>query len=480
MESMIFGGIAIHALGGIAAASCYISQKGAPKWSFQTYWIIVSLTAWLLMPLIVSAITVPELMMVLQETPRDVALKVFLFGAAYGFGGMAFGVALRHIGFSLTYAIAIGISAIFGTVVPAIINGTLISHFQKPGGLVVLAGFVMSVAGVAVCGRAGFMKEGELASETKENSSTFSMKKGLWLVVLAGILSGVFGVGVATGSEIDLIATAHKAKQGFAGYPKYIFLTGGTLLTNLIWWGVVCVRKRSLGEFIKHEDGFGKLSFYYLMGIIGGVLWFTQFIFYEQGHARMGDFKFISWGIHMAMLVFFSFGVGLIFREWHNCTRRTHCALALGMLVLVTSFGLITYGSWVGEKAAAAGASAEVTTGQWRENMKRYGSVIGVKEEKIEEYKRLHADVWPDVLKIIEDCNIHNYSIYLRKLPDGKNYLFSYFEYTGDDFAADCAKMAAHPTTQKWWDLCIPCQEPLADRAEGEWWADMEEVFHCD
>ncbi len=112
--------------------------------------------------------------------------------------------------------------------------------------------------------------------------------------------------------------------------------------------------------------------------------------------------------------------------------------------------------------------------------MKRYGSVIGVREEKLEEYRKLHADVWPDVLKMIKDCNIRNYSIYLRKLPDGKHYLVSYFEYTGGDFEADAAKMAADATTQKWWEVCMPCQQPLEDRPEGEWWATMEEVFHQD
>jgi len=112
--------------------------------------------------------------------------------------------------------------------------------------------------------------------------------------------------------------------------------------------------------------------------------------------------------------------------------------------------------------------------------VKRYGAVIGVKEDMIAEYKKLHAAVWQDVLKMISDCGIVNYSIFMRKLPDGKNYLFSYFEYVGDDFKADMAKMAADPTTQKWWKVCIPCQEPLADRDEGEWWADMEEVFHLD
>ena len=87
----------------------------------------------------------------------------------------------------------------------------------------------------------------------------------------------------------------------------------------------------------------------------------------------------------------------------------------------------------------------------------------------------MHAAVWSDVLDMIRQCNIRNYSIYLK---DG--YLFSYFEYVGDDFAADMAKMAADPTTQEWWQLTDPCQEPLESRAEGEWWARMEEVFHTD
>lgn len=112
--------------------------------------------------------------------------------------------------------------------------------------------------------------------------------------------------------------------------------------------------------------------------------------------------------------------------------------------------------------------------------MQRYGSVLGLRADKVERYKELHAAVWPAVLAMIKSCHIRNYSIYLRKLPDGKHYLFSYFEYIGDDFAADCAKMAADPVTQQWWGECIPCQEPLPDRAEGEWWAGMEEAFHCD
>lgn len=105
--------------------------------------------------------------------------------------------------------------------------------------------------------------------------------------------------------------------------------------------------------------------------------------------------------------------------------------------------------------------------------MKRYGQVIAIKPEKLEEYKRLHANAWPGVLKMISECNIRNYSIYYK---DGL--LFSYYEYIGNDYEADMAKMAADEETQRWWDVCKPCQQPLETRAEGEWWADMEEVFH--
>ena len=107
--------------------------------------------------------------------------------------------------------------------------------------------------------------------------------------------------------------------------------------------------------------------------------------------------------------------------------------------------------------------------------MKRFGMVIGVRPEKLAEYKRLHAAAWPEVLDMIRKCNIRNYSIFEK---DGR--LFSYFEYVGKDFEADMAKMAADPVTREWWTHCKPCQEPLETRKPGEWWAMMDEVFHHD
>ena len=109
--------------------------------------------------------------------------------------------------------------------------------------------------------------------------------------------------------------------------------------------------------------------------------------------------------------------------------------------------------------------------------MTRMGMVIGIDPDQIAEYKRLHADVWPDVLARIRECNIRNYTIFLR---EPENMLFATWEYHGDDFEADMAKMAEHEPTQRWWAICNPMQQPLKSAGSGEWWAMMEEVFHLD
>ena len=109
--------------------------------------------------------------------------------------------------------------------------------------------------------------------------------------------------------------------------------------------------------------------------------------------------------------------------------------------------------------------------------MQRMGMVIGLEASKVAEYKALHAAVWPEILSLISECNVTNYSIFLK---EPENLLFSYFEYHGSDYEADMAAMAADPRTQEWWAVCKPLQSPLMTRKDGEWWVDMPEVFHMD
>ncbi|MBI5361675.1 MAG: L-rhamnose mutarotase [Planctomycetes bacterium] len=112
--------------------------------------------------------------------------------------------------------------------------------------------------------------------------------------------------------------------------------------------------------------------------------------------------------------------------------------------------------------------------------MERHGLVLRLKPGARAEYERLHAAVWPEVLATITRSGIQNYSIFVKELDDGREHLFAYFEYHGNDFAADMAHMAADPATQRWWSVCAPLQDPIETRASGEWWARMREVFHHD
>lgn len=141
------------------------------------------------------------------------------------------------------------------------------------------------------------------------------------------------------------------------------------------------------------------------------------------------------------------------------------------MLMLVLVFSVISCGQQNEYKSSKASGEKIPDSDQVR----RYGSVIKVKPEMLDRYKKLHADPWPGVLEQLSKSNIRNYSIYLKD-----NYLFSYFEYVGNDFESDMAKMAEDSITREWWKQTNPCQEPLESRAEGEWWAMMEEVFYYD
>jgi L-rhamnose mutarotase len=130
--------------------------------------------------------------------------------------------------------------------------------------------------------------------------------------------------------------------------------------------------------------------------------------------------------------------------------------------------------------AALAGSVVLLLTAFSDPKVERYGMVIGLKPEKAEYYKKLHAEAWPRVLRKIQECNIRNYSIYLKEVEPGRIYLFSYFEYTGNDFAADMTRMAADPLTQKWWKETDPCQYAVPLHGDKEWWSRMAEVFHTD
>ncbi|MCC6488772.1 MAG: rhamnose:proton symporter [Candidatus Hydrogenedentes bacterium] len=335
----------------MAAALCYTPQQKLRGWSWQTYWLAQAFVCWLSLPIIGAYLTIPQLGEVLRETPKSALAATFLLGVAYGIGGTAFGLAIRYIGYSLTYAIAIGISCVLGTLTGPLLSGALYELLNKTGSGWVMTGIFIGVVGTLVCGWAGRMKEREL-QEGDPGAATFVLGKGLLLCFVAGVLSSIYGIAVNdAGAPI-----AQAAERFGAGHWQmnavYIFSNSGAFLTTMLYTLWLGRRDKSFGEFRRvAEPAQGALPMNYAMALLTGCLWYSQFLFYGLGHVRMGRFAFSSWAIHMIMLILFSSLTGIVLREWHGRRMQTKALIALAFIILFAAVMMLTYGNYLGEQA---------------------------------------------------------------------------------------------------------------------------------
>ena len=344
----VFNGILFHAVGASAASLCYTPQKQVVRWSWQTYWLAQAFVCWLLLPVIGAYFTIPELMTVLEKAPTDAMWKSFGLGAVYGIGGTAFGLAIRHIGFSLTYAISIGISCVLGTLLPPFVRGELGGILSQPGAEYIIGGMVLGVAGIAFCGMAGRYKEVDLARAASTYGAAFNLSKGLTLAIAAGILSALYGFSLDQGQPIADVAAEHGAGQ-YQGNVIYLFSNTGAFIFTLIYCIYLHRKEGTFSEYLIKKGRVRKqLTMNYLLSALTGLLWYSQFFFYGLGHTRMGDYKFTSWAIHMIMLVLFSSVAGLLLKEWVGSSQKTVRMLVIALVVLVVAVLVLTYGNYVG------------------------------------------------------------------------------------------------------------------------------------
>lgn len=340
-------GVGLHAVGAFCAATCYAPQKKVSRWSWQSYFLTQAAFCWFLLPILGAMLTIPNLWKVLAEAPKSAMLTSYLLGMVYAIGGMSFNVSIRHIGFSLTYAIAIGLSSVLGTLIPPLVRGTLMSTFSKVGADWVMVGLAVGTLGIALCGLAGRLKEMHLPAEGGKKE--FSLMKGLLLSLLAGVLAAVYGFALEAGEPIADVASLHGAGV-WRGNITYVFANTGAFTTTAIYCLYLHVKHRTLGELIELPAGPEKawLPLNFAMAALTGLLWYGQFFFYNLGHVRMGEFKFTSWAIHMTMLVLFSNLIGIVFREWRGCRRSTKAIINVAMAVLTLAILAVAYGNYLG------------------------------------------------------------------------------------------------------------------------------------
>ncbi len=342
-----FLGVVLHAIGGFAAGSFYIPFKRVRKWAWESYWLVSGFFAWIVAPWVVALLVCPNLMGVLTNAPVKSILLAFGFGVLWGIGGLTFGLSMRYLGMSLGYALALGFCAAFGTIIPPIFNHEFGDLVSKLSGQTVLLGVLVCLAGIAVCGRAGMRKEGELTTDQKQATiSEFNFRKGLWIAIFAGVMSACWAYGLAAGEPIAKLAEGMGTGNLWVNSPVLIVVAAGGFLTNFVWCAILNYRNRTAINYIQGDRR--SLASNYIFSALAGITWYCQFMFYGMGTTKMGAYKFSSWTIHMAFIIVFSNMWALLFHEWKGTSRRTHNIVFAGIIVLIASTIVVGFGNYLG------------------------------------------------------------------------------------------------------------------------------------
>jgi L-rhamnose-H+ transport protein len=381
----LFASILFHAIGALSAAVCYVPQKKTRGWSWQSFWITQAAFCWFLLPILGAFLTVPNYLSVVREVDSAVLLRTFLLGAAYGIGGTAFGVAIRYVGFSITYAMAIGVSMVFGTAYSIAKGNSTVAeageHFQKffatPGSFWVVGGMGIGLIGIVFCGMAGRWKEGDHAQPAARLDGQGKAVIGILLCLLAGLLSAVYNMSLEEGAPLAKAAIAKAAGHTVLGIDAatfssnaiYPFSNSGAFLTTAIYCLFLHRKHKTIGEIVNLPEGGEKasLSMNWVMAILTGCLWYGQFFFYGFGHyyiSKISGFEQTCWAIHMILLILLGTLVGIIFKEWKNCRPRTYTALGLALALLIAGKLSLDYGNYVGQQAAKPAPAAPVENGK--------------------------------------------------------------------------------------------------------------------
>ena len=339
-------GIVYHAIGGFAAGSFYIPYNSVRNWAWEVYWLLGGLFAWILAPLILALITVPDLRGLLHHIPVNNLVWPFTFGMLWGIGGVTFGLTMRYLGMSLGMALALGLTATFGTLIPPIYFGQFADLVSNISGWITLGGVGVTLIGIGVVGRAGIMKDRELSAEEKiQHIKEFSLKKGIWVAIFAGVMSACFAFGIAAGKPISELAIAQGTPVLFSNSPTFIVILAGGFTTNFIWCIFLALRNRTIGDYVKRKDT--PVLRNYLFSALAGITWYFQFMFYGMGTTKMGAYDFASWSIHMAFIIFFSNMWGLILKEWKGSGKKTVQMIVLGLIILFLSTIVIGTGNYI-------------------------------------------------------------------------------------------------------------------------------------
>jgi len=388
-------GVFYHWLGGLASASFYLFYRPVKQWSWETYWLVGGFFSWIIAPMGLAWLLVPNLWSTIQATDTHVLMWVYFFGVLWGFGGLTYGLTMRYLGLALGMAVVLGFCAAFGTLVPPLLNGQLALMIQKPSGLCILAGVATCLVGIGISGMAGTSKEKELSDEEKTAAiKEFNFGKGMLVATFSGVMSACFSYGLQAGKPLGVLAKASLLTNGgsdlWQNLPILVVILWGGFTTNFVWCVLLNLKNRTGHEYLNlRRTAVGEVSMAegmmlssapeeeslratakpgaverpagpapllpnYIFSALAGTCWYMQFFFYSMGQTKMGKYDFSSWTLHMASIIIFGTLWGIWFKEWKGTSKRTHSLVWLGLFVLVSSTVVVGWGNYIAAQEAKA------------------------------------------------------------------------------------------------------------------------------
>ena len=327
--NLLFG-LLIIGLGAFCQSSSYVPINKIKSWSWESYWMVQGIFAWLLFPLLGALLAVPSgesLTALFAAHPKESLLTVF-FGILWGVGGLTFGLSMRYLGVALGQSIALGTCSGLGAILGPVLTG----HAADLTGAVII-GVVVTLLGIAIIGIAGAMKSAALPEEEKKKAvKDFHFGKGLFVAILAGFMSACFNIGLSFGAPLAWSGTP----AIFATLPATLLVTLGGFLTNAGYCFFQNTRNKTWADYTQKQLWGNNLLFCALAGL----LWYSQFFGLSLGKGFLSDYPVLitfSWCILMSLNVVFSNVWGILLKEWKGVSSKTVAVLLAGILVLIIS-----------------------------------------------------------------------------------------------------------------------------------------------
>ena len=328
MEIII--GLLIIAVGAFCQSSCYVPINKIKQWSWESYWIVQGLFAWLVLPLIGAMLAVPEghsLCELFAQNPGAAGMTIF-YGVLWGVGGLTFGLSMRYLGVALGQSIALGTCARLGTLLAPLLTGHAADLTAS-----VIIGVVVTLVGIAIIGAAGSMKASSLSEEEKKAAvKDFNFPKGILVALLAGFMSACFNIGLAKGESLFF----EGVDPMFRTLPATFLVTLGGFVTNAVYCFYQNSRNKTWGDY-KQTSVWGNNL---LFCLIAGALWYSQFFGLALGKGFLTSSPVLTtfaFCILMALNVVFSNVWGILLKEWKGCSKKTIVVLVAGIAVLIIS-----------------------------------------------------------------------------------------------------------------------------------------------